>query len=126
MTLLLGNHDCLVLHSKDRKGRHRSTRFWAERGLIHCEDDKEGYSILSVAQFMQHVKGLNDMLGKRSASGDAGADADLRKKIQEDVDKAVAIARKAQEQGMPDDPTCRTNYRILRKRTMYTGDLPSM
>jgi len=123
VTLLLGNHDCLVMHSKDKKGRHRTTRFWAERGLIHCEDSKEGYCILSVAQFMTQVKALNDMLGKKSSTDDTGADADLRKLIQENVDTAVLIARKAQEQGMPSDPTCRTNYRIMRKTTMYTGNV---
>lgn len=123
MTLLLGQHDCLVMHSKDAKGRHRSTRFWAERGLIHCDDSKEGYCILSVGQFMEQVKALNDMLGKKSASGDSGADADLRKHIQEQVDKAVAIATKAQEQGTPDDRSSYKNYKILRKHVMYTGDV---
>ncbi len=123
MTLLLGQHDCLVMHSKDKKGRHRTTRFWAERGLIHCEDSKEGYSILSVQQFMQQVKGINDMLGKKSSGGDSGADADLRKHIQEQVEKAVAIAEKAQVQGTPDDKSSYKNYKILRKHVMYTGDV---
>lgn len=127
MTLLLGqNDDCLVLNSKDGKGRHRSQRYWAERGLIHVEDSKEGYAILSVAQFMQQVKALNDMLGRKSSSGDTGADASMRKEIQDKVDKACRIARKAQEQGMPDDPSCYKNYRALRKHTMYTGDIKSM
>jgi hypothetical protein len=126
MTLLLGDHDCLVMQSKDKKGRHRTTRFWAERGLIHCEDSKEGYTILSVAQFMQQVKGLNDMLGNRASNRDTGFDVDLRKSIQANVEMACRIAKKAQEQGMPDDPTCRTNYAVMRPRSFYMGGGKSM
>lgn len=89
------------------------TRFWAERGLIHC-DGPDGYQVLSVYSFLRHVQGICDMLGGSSPRSDHVRDAALRAQYQDIVDKSLLIARRAQEQGSPDDASaCRD---LVRRR----------
>jgi hypothetical protein len=91
---LLGGHKVAVLDD---------CRFWAERGLIHCEDGRNNsYKTISVRDFLERIQALNEMLGK---STDQGALYDRRQYLQGFVGDAVEVVRRAREQGMPTDPT---------------------
>lgn len=114
--------DVLLMKSTSKGGFRRETRFWAERGIICCEDNIDGFSQLSVASFLRRAKALCDMLGRKSSAGDSGADASLRAEIQGYVNQAVAIAEKARIQGTPDDASARRDNARRRKTVMYVGE----
>ena len=104
MTIEIGTfgHDVLIIQGKTKEGINRSVRFWADRGLIHCEDSLDNsYETLSVREFLRHTLALSQMLGNSADTPGRGADADLKSYMQNITDKAAYIARKAQEQGRP-------------------------
>lgn len=102
------------------------TRFWAERGLIHC-DGPQGYQTLSVRQFLRHINGIVEMLGGSSARTDHVKDAALRAEYQDIVERSMGLARKAQEQGMPTDPSACRDYVRRRPTTVcMAGDASFM
>jgi hypothetical protein len=106
-------------------GKHtvkREVRYWAERGLIRCEDSLDNsYQVLSVRQFLRHANALSEMLGNSSAKKDTGADADLRKEFQRIIDRSVELAKTAQIQGMPSDASAR---RDLKRRRAVSVVVP--
>lgn len=98
------------------------THFWAERGLIHC-DGPRGYQVMTVRQFLRHANGLCDMLGNSSARTDHVRDAALRAEYLEITERAHALAARAQEQGMPEDPSaCRDLVRRRPTTVCMAGD----
>ena len=106
----------------DRRTVDREVRYWAERGLIRVEDSLDNsYEVLSVRQFLRHAQALSAMLGNSSAKKDAGPDTQLRAEFQRIIDRAVELARKAQIQGMPDDPSA---ARDLRRRRPVSVVVP--
>lgn len=116
------DHNVLVMRSTTAEGFRRETRFWPERGLIHCEDNIDGYSSFTVRAFLHRINALSEMLGRRSSNQDTGADNDMRIKIQRDVDRAVDLARIAQEQGMPFDPSAARDLALRRPKTLCMAD----
>ncbi len=122
MTLFANEHNVLIIRGVTKHGLKRQVRFWAERGLIHCEDSADNsYKSMSVRSFLQRVKALNDMLARSSVNSDKGADASLREEVQRNVEKAAQIAQLAQVQGMPEDATARRALARSRAKTVYTG-----
>ncbi len=113
-----GSHNTVVMRSRDKNGFNRETRFWAERGLIHCEDNVTGYSSMSVLSFMHRVRALNDTLGNSDSSRDTGADADMREQTQRTVEQMIHIAELAKEQGMPSDASARRDNQRRRKKVL--------
>jgi hypothetical protein len=113
MLLLRGTSedpDVLIIKGKhkidDRRTVDRVVRYWAERGLIRVEDSLDNsYEVLSVRKFLQHAAALSKMVGNSSSNKDSGADATMRTEMQRIIDRSVELARKAQIQGMPDDPS---------------------
>lgn len=108
--LTSGDPEVLVIRGKHkidaRRTVDREVRYWAERGLIRVEDSLDNsYEVLSVRQFLKHAQALSAMLGNSSSNKDAGADTHLRAEFQRIIDRSVELARKAQVQGMPDDPS---------------------
>lgn len=98
------------------------THFWAERGLIHCEGPK-GYQSLSVRKFLRHIQGLCAMLGNSSARTDHVRDAALRAEYVAIIERATELARRAQIQGTPDDPSaCRDLVRRRPTTLCMSGD----
>lgn len=125
--LTSGDPDVLVIRGKHKvTARHtvdREVRYWAERGLIRVEDSLDNsYRVLSVRQFLKHAQAMSELLGNSSAKKDAGADADLRREFQRIIDRAVELARKAQVQGMPDDPSA---VRALRRSRPVSVVVPA-
>lgn len=109
------------------RGRHRlpdgqevprEVRFWAERGLIHVEDSLDNsYQSLSVRQFLERVAALSDLLRNSRSSDATGPDAAYRSELLAVIEQAVQIARQAQLQGMPDDPSAVRD--LLRRRPSW-------
>jgi len=101
------------------------TRFWAERGRIHHEGiNVDSYGSISVRDFMQHISGISDMLGNKGgnrAKRDLVRDVVLREGWQNVVDAAVKIARRAREQGMPEDPQACRDLKNRRPKTICVG-----
>jgi hypothetical protein len=86
-------------------------RFWAERGLIHVEDERDNsYKSYSVGTILRRMKGISDMLGNstdRQKHSHDQLDNVFREKNQAMLDAMVAICAKAQGQGMPSDASAR-------------------
>jgi hypothetical protein len=62
------------------------------------------------------------MIGNSSANRDAGADSAMRAEMQRIIDRSIELARKAQIQGMPDDPSA---ARDLRRRRPVSVVVPA-
>jgi hypothetical protein len=116
------DHKVLIMRAKTQHGLPREVRFWAERGLIHCEDSFDNsYDSMSVRSFLQRVKAMNDMLARSASRSDAGFDVPLREEIQRNIEKATEIASQAQVQGMPQDASARRALVRGRPKTFYIG-----
>lgn len=117
------SHNMIVFRGKTKLGMKRELRFWAERGLIHCEDSLDNsYRSMSVRQFLHRVRGLNDMLNNTSSKRDKGFDVQLREELQRNVEKATELARIAQLQGMPEDASARRDLVRRAKKTVSVTD----
>lgn len=81
----------------------RGTRWWAERGFVHCEHPTEGHHQYRVREILMRANALSEMLGK-STEKDLIRYSDLRKEIQDFLDDIVEVCRIAREQGDPEDP----------------------
>lgn len=103
--VFLGDHDCV---------RYGHLRIWAERGLLHTEDDRDGaYDTISVRTGLQRMLALQEMLGnsREEAKHNPGFNHQLYDRIQKMLEQMVEVCRKAQIQGMPDDPTARADLK---------------
>lgn len=105
--LIGGQHGVVYFGPRENPKRDR---YWAERGLIHIEQGSDGalstensYESLSVREFLQRVKAINDMIGnsKTALAADGFAHADELARQQSFVEEAMELAQKAREQGMP-------------------------
>lgn len=79
-------------------------RYWAERGLIHCEDARDNsFETLSVRDFLQRVNANSDMVRNSitELATTGYAHYDELERIQRFIEEAAALAEKAREQGMP-------------------------
>ena len=86
--------------------KYQNLRIWAERGLIRIEDARDNsYETLTVREAILRVKGFNDMIGNSAEDRRNPAFWDMREKLQRLVEEMSEVIRKAQMQGMPDDPT---------------------
>jgi hypothetical protein len=102
-------------------------KFWAERGLIRIEDTRDGgYQIITVRTFLHRLQALNDMLGNGRADVEGFADRNMVQELRRVIDEGVALCQKAQEQGMPSDPSaCRDLRRRQPKTVCIPKDLPT-
>jgi len=77
-----------------------SVRWWAENGLIHYEDDKDGaYEALSIREFLTRLNAVNDTLesGKRTRNQGFLHHDELDRQMRF-VEAGIELARKAKEQ----------------------------
>lgn len=106
-------------------------RMWAERGLIHFEDSRDGgYDVISVRECLARINGLADMLANSRRQASAREWAELLQergkggagvKVEELVrffEQGEQMCRVAQEQGMPTDPSARADLARRRKTTV--------
>lgn len=95
---ILGTHNMV---------RFGTLRIWAERGLIHMEDEVDNsYKVENVRTMLMRVKAINDMIGNSSDRGhsakeDKGNYAEERLRLTKFVEDMIPLLRKAQEQGTP-------------------------
>jgi hypothetical protein len=92
-------------------------RIWAERGLIHIEDNRDNsYETMSVRTALQRMVAINDMLANSKAelSRNGGMYADEFERNMKMLEQMTDICRKAQEQGMPTDASARRD--LVRRR----------
>jgi hypothetical protein len=107
-----------------RFGPHR---FWAERGLIHCEDSRDNsFNTYSVATMLRRMSAISDMLGNstdREIHSEDQFDQANRARHQRMLEGMVDTVRKAQEQGMPSDATARRDLARRRPLTLVVPGL---
>ena len=101
---LLGNHKVVYFGSR----REKFLRYWAADGLVHVEDARDNsYEALSIRSFLQRVSAISDMLG--NSRGELRAcgvmHLDEFDRCLRFVEEAADLARRAKEQGDPNDPT---------------------
>jgi len=101
-------------------------RFWAERGLIHWEDAKDNsYGTQTVASFLHKINAFSEMMGnslRKSKDREWLGDDNLAQQIRNFIDDGAAIAKQAQVQGMPSDPSA---VRDLARRRPASVVMPS-
>ena len=122
MTITIGGeHNVVHFGPRDNPGRDK---YWAERGLIHHEDTVTGeYKTMTVRDFLQRLKGVNDMLGNSRATlaKEKFAHSDEIKRQQRFVEEGTDLAKRAKEQGMPSDASAR---RELKRRRATSVVVP--
>ena len=80
-------------------------KYWAERGLIHCEDARDSsYETIDTKEVLERVKALNDMIGNTKRKVPGLMHADEVRRHQNFIDDMVKLCRRAKEQGSPDNP----------------------
>lgn len=115
---VLGEHDVV---------RHGPLRFWAERGLIHCEDERDSsYLCYSIRTALQRMSALSDMLGNtndRAMHSEDQFDQNNRARIQHMLEGLSTMVTRCKIQGMPDDPSAR---RDLKRRAPKSVVVPQL
>lgn len=102
-------------------------RFWAENGLIACEDERDNtYQTVSVRTALDRIRAINDMLGnstQRMKNSEDQFDQANRRRHQDMVDAMVQIVRLAREQCNWDDDT---SVRDVLRRMPTTFCMPGI
>jgi DNA-binding transcriptional MerR regulator len=104
---IIGKSDGVVFFGP--RSAPKAVRWWAERGQIHFEDSRTGqYGILSVKDFLERLKAINDLLSEgRKVENQGFAHPDEINRQMNFIEAGVELAKKAKEQGMPQDPQVR-------------------
>lgn len=107
MPVLLGNQHGVVFFGP--RSNPKAVRWWAERGQLHWEDSRDNtYGVVSVREFLYRLKAINDMLSNGKHKENEGVmHVDEVERHQRFVEQAIELAKKAKEQGMPQDPEVR-------------------
>jgi len=120
MTLFAGN---TVLYDGDvvRFGR---LRLWAERGLVHVEDERDGsYNSFSVRTMLERMRAIRDLVAnsralfRRQPHTEDQFDSKWLRDNEAMLEAMTEVVRRAQEQGMPSDPSARRDLLRRRPRT---------
>ena len=101
-------------------------RVWAERGLVHWEDEIGGYKIMSVYDALTRLKALSDARPKIQGTEDKLQRAWIkteRDRFQRFVEEVLPVIRQAQEQGMPEDLSARASIEASRPKTVGVPQL---
>lgn len=102
--IIRGRNGVIFTSSDNKTGRRETFRWWAERGLIHWENQSTGnYGTVSVRMTLQRLQALQDMV-RNSRSERGYLKPDDVTKYQQYIDDMITECQKAREQGMPDDP----------------------
>jgi hypothetical protein len=104
---IIGKSDGVVFFGP--RSAPKAVRWWAERGLIHFEDSRTGqYQAMTVKTFLERLQGINDLLskGRKSDNKDFAHPDEIDRQMRF-IEQGVDLARKAKEQGSPDDPHVR-------------------
>lgn len=87
-------------------------RMWAERGLVHIEDGGNGgdYKVVGVRVMLQRMRAIQDIIANsKPTQRQAHSHDQFDRKWLEDnqgmLEAMVEVVKRAQQQGMPSDPT---------------------
>jgi len=99
-------------------------KYWAERGLIHCEDaTKDGAcETITTNVILERIKALNDMIGNTKSKVPGLMHSDEIREHQNFIDDMVQLCRVARDQGSPDNPDA---VKDMRRRRPATVVVPS-
>lgn len=98
-------------------------KYWAERGLVHCEDSRDGScETIDTKIILERIKALNDMIGNTKRKVPGLMHADEIRTHQNFIDDMVQLCRAAADQGSPDNPDA---IKDLRRRRPATVVVPS-
>ena len=103
-------------------------RWWAERGLIHCEDgDDNTYRSFSVREILFRLQAMSDNVkdAQRRVGHDPMMDFHKIHELQNYIEGMVELCRRAREQGTPDDPTARADLKRRRPTSIAVPAKPS-
>lgn len=105
--IIIGKSDGVVYFGP--RSAPKAVRWWAEKGRIHFEDSRTGqYNHMSVKDFLERLKAINDLLSEgRKVENQGFAHPDEIDRQMRFIEQGVELARKAKEQGMPEDPNVR-------------------
>ena len=108
---ILGEHGVVRFGPRSNPTRDR---YWAERGLIHCESDDGKFESISVHDFLRRLSAISDMLGNSVSelATEGFAHYDELQRQMRFKEAAEALVEKAREQGLP--PTFRGKLRVTR------------
>lgn len=110
-------HDHLFVKGREGVVKIGNCRFWAERGIIHCEDERDNsYHTIPVREMLFRTKAVSDML-KRSRQNRADYWDEILAN-QRVVDAMIEVCKRAQEQGMPEDASARRDLVRRRPKTV--------
>ena len=95
----------VIFTSRDFKtGKTSTNRWWAERGLIHCEDTSTGdYQSVNVCDTLRRLQAIQDMVRNSRAERNYLKPDDVAN-YQRYIDDMIILCQKVREQGMPNDP----------------------
>jgi hypothetical protein len=87
----------------------KAVRWWAERGQLHWEDSRDSsYGVVAVREFLLRLKAINEMLSNGSSTANKDfMHADEVERHMRFIEEGVELAKKAKEQGMPQDAKVR-------------------
>ena len=109
--------DTLFVKGRDHVVKIGYCRFWAERGLIHVEDERaNSYKVIPIRDMLFRIKAVSDMV-KRSRQNRADYWDELLQN-QRVVDAMIELCKRAQEQGSPDDASARRDLVRRRPKTV--------
>lgn len=95
--------------------RHGPLRIWAERGLIHIEDSRDGsYDSVTVRQALRRMQAVNDMIPSMLP--------EHREHNVSMVEGMLTLTERAKVQGMPDDPSARRDRARRQPRSFVVPD----
>jgi hypothetical protein len=100
---------------------------WADRGLVHIEDgDTNTYEAIDVRDCLHRMDAINDLI--RNSLSDKQSMRKHSKSLegnQNFLDEMIILVRKAQEQGMPNDPSARKDLARRRPTSLVVPSLPT-
>jgi len=102
-----------------------STKFWADKGIIHCEDAiSNTYCTMSIDEALRRVDAVKQIIG---TSSNPGVEIDLceRESMMRSVEQMLNVVRRAKEQGGgPTNPEMIKDQEARRKK-MFLVSVPS-
>lgn len=92
----------VVVYREPKKGWEM--RYWAENGLIKCEDSRDNTvtTFISMREVLVRLNSVNEMLGRSTDQG-IEVDPQERGRLMRFVEQMIELVRHAREQGNPRD-----------------------
>jgi hypothetical protein len=102
-----------------------SSKFWADKGIIHCEDAiSNTYCTMSIDEALRRVDAVRNLIGTTS---NPGVEIDLceRESMMRSVEQMLNVIRRAQDQGGgPENPQMVSDMEARRKK-LFIVSVPS-